>query len=86
MPPLFATLRGTVPTSDKALFDAVEAVLPPLDPADPVVPDNDAGALGWGLAFSTFISLFTIPSALAVAADVGSLARRLVGARPRAVN
>ncbi|MFG3684683.1 hypothetical protein [Micromonospora sp. NPDC047740] len=51
MPPLFTTTRGAASTSDDGLFDAVEAVLPSLGSADPVVPDNDAGALGWGLAW-----------------------------------
>ncbi|HEX7045478.1 MAG TPA: hypothetical protein VF203_12775, partial [Burkholderiales bacterium] len=52
---------------------------------DPMVAPM-ALALGWGLAFSTFISLFTIPSALAVAADIGGFARRLSGARARQAN
>ena len=44
---------------------------------DPIVSPM-ALALGWGLAFSTFITLFTIPAALAGAVDVRNAARRLV--------
>jgi len=42
-------------------------------------------ALGWGLAFSTFITLFTIPAALAGAVDIRNGVRRLMrfGARTR---
>jgi hypothetical protein len=41
-------------------------------------------ALGWGLAFSTFITLFTIPAALAGATDIRNAVRRLArGRAPR---
>jgi multidrug efflux pump subunit AcrB len=38
-------------------------------------------ALGWGLAFATLITLFTIPAALAAAVDVKAFARRLLRRR-----
>lgn len=43
---------------------------------DPIVSPM-ALALGWGLAFSTFITLFTIPAALALAVDVRAALYRL---------
>ena len=43
---------------------------------DPIVSPM-ALALGWGLAFSTFIALFTIPAALALAVDMRSAWQRL---------
>ena len=52
---------------------------------DPIVSPM-ALALGWGLAFSTLITLFTIPSALAVAADIRHGTRRVFRRRDRVAN
>jgi multidrug efflux pump subunit AcrB len=50
---------------------------------DPIVSPM-ALALCWGLAFSTFITLFTIPAALAGATDIRNAVRRLArGRAPR---
>ena len=49
---------------------------------DPVVAPM-ALALGWGLAFSTLITLFTIPAALAAAVDIRNASRRLLQLRTR---
>ncbi|OGI64869.1 MAG: hypothetical protein A2W18_13540 [Candidatus Muproteobacteria bacterium RBG_16_60_9] len=49
---------------------------------DPVVAPM-ALALGWGLAFSTLITLFTIPAALAAAVDIRNASRRLLRLRTR---
>ncbi len=52
---------------------------------DPVVSPM-ALALGWGLAFSTFITLFTIPAALAFAVDVRAAWQRILGIHARRSN
>lgn len=52
---------------------------------DPIVSPM-ALALGWGLAFSTFITLFTIPAALAFAVDIRTAAGRMLRTRSRHAN